>query len=432
MTAGTSPKTPEVANLLQSPLRAYIRSPLLRLLLAVALMNAAGNVFSSVLPDYLHNALHVSGEVRGALEFPRELPGFLQVFALGLLAGMSTQGAIVLSFFMGLVAFAGLSLGGISFTAFVVLMMLWSAGMHFYTPLRDALAMELAGPSRRGRVLGDTGAFRSVGLMIGTGLVWLSMSLMRTGYTGAFAAAGACMLLGIFVSAGRSGPRSASDGNRAARRPRFVFRRQYRLYYTLATLFGARKQIFLTFAPWLLVSAFGQRAPQLAAAMAVSAVLGLFSKPMFGNLIDKYGERTVLTGESILVFLLCLGYAAAPGALPASAAVPALYGLYVLDELLFSLSMARSTYLSRIVLSQGEMVPTLGLGGTMDHAVSMLIPGAAGLLWAGVGPWAVFVLAAVLAMVNLVFVRMIPAPGDPRLHPPGQVPRSTEFDGGLP
>jgi MFS family permease len=386
------------------------RSPMLRLLLAVALMNAAGNLFSSVMPDYLHNVLRVSGEVRGALEFPRELPGFLQVFILGLLAGVSTSRAIVLSFFLGLVAFVGLSFGTASFPAFVVLMMLWSAGMHMYTPLRDSLAIDLAGPGRKGRILGDIGAFRSAGLIVGTGLVWVTMNLLGTGYSGAYAAAAVCMLLGMVVSTGvRRPPQEPGVAPRAeARRRRLVFRKEYRLYYILAVLFGARKQIFLTFAPWLLVSGFAQKAPQLALAMGVSAVVGLFSKPMFGSLIDRYGERTVLTGESILVFVLCMCYAFAPGALPAGIAVLVLYGLYIVDELLFSLAMARTTYLSRIAVSPADMVPTLGLGGTMDHAVSMVIPAAAGILWVSAGYWSVFVLAAVLALVNLFFVRRIP------------------------
>jgi MFS family permease len=396
---------------LRERLTGLVGGPMFRLLLAVALMNAAGNIFSSVLPDYLHNVLRVGGETRGALEFPRELPGFLQVFLLGLMAGISTSRAIVLSFLMGAAAFAGLSLGVIPFPAFVALMMLYSAGMHLYGPLRDALAMELVAGGRRGRVLGDIGAFRSVGLILGTGLVWLAMTFLNTGYSGAYAAACVCMVLGMLASAGVREPRKAdgTGGEVRPRRRRLVFRRRYVLYYILAVLFGARKQIFLTFAPWLLVSCFQQKAPQLAVAMGISAVLGLFSKPMFGNLIDKFGERTVLTGESILVFLLCLGYSAAPELLPAGTAVLVLYALYVTDELLFSLSMARTTYLSRIVLSREDMVPTLGLGGTMDHLVSMLIPAGAGLLWVLVGPWSVFMLAALLALVNLAFVRRMPA-----------------------
>ena len=164
-------------------------------------------------------------------------------------------------------------------------------------------------------------------------------------------------------------------------------RRRYWLYYVLAVLFGARKQIFLTFAPWLLVSSYGQTASGLALAMGISAGLGLFSKPLFGTLIDKFGERAVLTWESVLVTLMCLGYAAAPCALAPASAVVLLYSLYILDELLFSLSMARTTYLSRIVSSDDELVPTLGMGGTLDHAVSMTVPVGAGLLWAMVGPW---------------------------------------------
>ncbi len=380
-----------------------------RLLVGVAIIAGANNVFTAIMPDFLHNVLRVGGEVRGALETPRELPGFLQVVLVGLVAGMPKGRSVSICFAAGVVSFVVLAFAGSSFAVFISAMILWSTGMHLYVPLRDALAMEVGGDRRRGWVLGTVGAWRSAGLMIGTAMVWLLMRAAGTGYQPAYLATAALLLAGTAISLTIprvDGDRPAGAG-RMGLRERFVLRRGYWLYYVLAVLFGARKQIFLTFAPWLLVSRFGQRAPDLALAMGAAALLGLFSKPLFGNLIDRHGERTVLTAESSLVFLLCLGYAFAPSLLARGAALAVLYALYVLDELLFSLSMARTTYLTRIAGCPADIVPTLGLGGTLDHAVSMLVPVGAGLLWVFAGPWSVFVLAALVALANLYFVRMM-------------------------
>ncbi|MDM7993031.1 MAG: MFS transporter [Candidatus Fermentibacter sp.] len=378
-----------------------------RMMIGVALMAAAGNVFSSVMPDFLFNVLRVGGETRGALEVPRELPGFLQVVLVGLVAGMARGRALSICFLAGVVSFLVLAVAGSSFAVFMACMLLWSAGMHLYVPLRDALAMDL-GPGRgRGWILGTVGAYRSAGLMLGTGIVWVVLGRIHGGFGAVYGAAAVVLALGFALT--MAIPRVRGDRTEGEPGPsmkeRFVLRREYRLYYILAILFGARKQIFLTFAPWLLVSLFDQKAPDLALAMGAAALLGLFSKPLFGDLIDRYGEKSVLTVESILVFAMCIGYAAAPSVLARGAALAVLYSLYVLDELLFSLSMARTTYLSRIARCSGDIVPTLGLGGTLDHAVSMLVPAGAGLLWAFLGPWSVFCLAAVVAAVNLVFVR---------------------------
>jgi nitrate/nitrite transporter NarK len=370
-------------------------------------MSAANTVFSSVMPDYLHNVLKVGGDVRGALEFPRELPGFLQVVLAGLVAGFAKRRSLLLCFAAGVAAFAGLALIPPSSVSFIALMILWSAGMHLYVPIRDAVAMELAPGSRRGWILGTVGAWRSVGLMLGTGAVWLAMRGFGGGFAPAYAGAAVMLAVGALLSLAVPGVASdrASGSSAPTLGERFVMRREYTLFYILATLFGARKQIFLTFAPWLLVSVYGQQAPDLALAMGVAAVLGLFSKPLFGDLIDRYGERRVLTVESVLVFLMCVTYAAAPTLLGRASALAVLYAVYVADELLFSLAMARSTYLARIASCSGDVAPTLALGGTLDHAVSMVIPAGAGLLWMTAGPWSVFALAALVAVANLLFVR---------------------------
>jgi len=291
--------------------------------------------------------------------------------------------------------------------------------MHTFMPLRDALAMELAGNERRGLVLGGVGAFRAIGLIVGTGLVWLVITRLELGFAALFLAAAAILAGGAVVCARL--PRVASDEPVAGARrsPLRLFvdllarRPEYRLYYLLCALFGARKQIFLTFAPWLLVSEYGQTAPQLALGFGISAAFGIALRPLLGRWIDWSGERAVILVESALVAAMCAAYAAVPLAAPRAVAVVVLYGLYVLDDILFFLYISRTTYLSRIARSLHEVAPSVALGGTIDHVASMLVPLGAGLLWIEVGPWSVFAAATVLALGNLAAALALPRRGAP-------------------
>lgn len=379
---------------------------LVKLLISVVLLGGASTVFMSVMPDYLSNALEVGGDVRGALEVPRELPGFLLVFIAGALVSIPRKKAITLIFTVGIVAFVGFAFFTSNLVTFVIFMMLWSSAMHAFIPVRDTAAIELAGKDKRGWVLGRVGAFRSLGLIVGTAIVWIVMDTLKADFQVTWITGALLLVPGLFIAA--SLPRSHSEEKACANARRFVFRKKYRLYYALCMLFGARKQIFLTFAPWLLVSVYHQKAPQLALAMGASALLGIFLKPFLGNLIDKFGERTILMADAILITVLSSAYASVPHLVSPVTALVLLYCFFVLDELLFSLSMARTTYLSSIIEVESEMVPTIGLGGTIDHIVSMAVPVLGGILWVSTGSWAVFAMAGVVAVITFFTVMRMP------------------------
>ncbi|MCK5036583.1 MAG: MFS transporter, partial [Candidatus Sabulitectum sp.] len=227
------------------------------------------------------------------------------------------------------------------------------------------------------------------------------LSQLNTGFKMTWIVGAILLVPGLLVSMRL--PSSIGEKERVTAK-RFVFRKKYRLFYALCMLFGARKQIFLTFAPWLLVSVYHQKAPQLALAMGASALIGIFLKPVFGKLIDKLGERTILMADAALILLLSTAYAVIPQIAGPGIALALLYCFFVMDELLFSLSMARTTYLSRIVENKSEMVPTIGLGGTIDHIVSMAVPVIGGILWMKVGPWSVFAMAGLVAAITFVTV----------------------------
>ncbi|MEA3265363.1 MAG: MFS transporter [Candidatus Fermentibacteria bacterium] len=378
-----------------------MKTSLVKLFVTVLLLGATSTIFMSVMPDYLSNELGVDGEVRGALEVPRELPGFLLVFIAGFLVRIRRKKAIAMVFLVGILAFLGLAFFTDSLLRFIFFMVIWSSAMHAFIPLRDTTAIELAGSGKRGWVLGRVGAYRSLGLILGTAVVWVFLSQLKTGFKVAWIVGAILLIPGVFVA--MKLPSSIGEKERGTAK-RFVFRKKYRLFYWLCMLFGARKQIFLTFAPWLLVSVYHQKAPQLALAMGASALIGIFLKPVFGKLIDKLGERTILMADAALILLLSSAYAVIPQIAGPAIALALLYCFFVMDELLFSLSMARTTYLSRIIENKSEMVPTIGLGGTIDHIVSMVVPVIGGILWMKVGPWSVFAMAGFVAAITFFTV----------------------------
>ena len=142
-------------------------------------------------------------------------------------------------------------------------------------------------------------------------------------------------------------------------RPRFVFRRRYWLYYVLAMLFGARKQIFITFGPWVLVRIFNQPAYIFAKLWIVASLLGIVVQPLLGRAIDRFGERSILMIDSFLVFLVCAGYGLSHGIAWREGALWLLYVCFVMDLLLFGVNMARSTYLAKIAERPEDVAPTL-------------------------------------------------------------------------
>jgi len=71
--------------------------------------------------------------------------------------------------------------------------------------------------------------------------------------------------------------------------------------------------------------------------------------------------------------------------------------------------LARATYLKKIALSDEDVSPTLSMGRTIDHMVSMFVPWLGGFVWTVMGYEYVFICGAVIAALNLLMTtRMKP------------------------
>jgi MFS family permease len=380
-------------------------NPQLRLFVAgTILAGMAGGIFETTFNNFLHDGFAIGADTRGMLEFPRETPGFLVALFAGLLFFVAETAIAALAAALIAVGMLGLAAWGAHWNSMLAFMVLWSVGAHLIMPVQSSIGMDLADRERKGRRMGQIYGAGVASGVLGCGLVWLGMRYGGAGYRFLFAAGGLAALAGAAVFARMRMPGAHLQ------RPKFVWHRRYWLYYVLAFLFGARKQIFITFGPWVLVRVFGQPAYVFAQLWIVSALIGMVFQPALGRAIDRFGERAVLIADAVLVFAVCLGYGLAHLLPVRAAALGLLFACYVADNLLFGVNMARSTYLSKIAVRPDHVAPTLALGISINHAVSMTIPAFGGLLWMRHGHSSVFLAAAGIAVLMLAFSLFVRVP----------------------
>lgn len=393
--------------MLATPTDSDMRRNIALMLAAAALVGLHIGLFESVFNNYLSEVHQLGSSQRGILEFPRELPGFLVAIFAGLLFLLSDTRAAAVAMLTLSAGLIGLGYFADSFGAMIGWMMLWSVGHHLFMPLEQSIAVSLSKDGQVGRRLGQIGAATTAATIVGAGVVWVGVDYLSISFTQFFTmAAIAGLLAGVVLWKMKVSLPSDTPEHVETQRPsfkeRFFFRREYGVYYLMSILFGARKQVFLTFGPWVLVKILGEPASTIAKLWMVSAILGIVFRPLLGRLIDRIGERPILVVDAALLALICIGYGVGPNLAWGSWGIRLAYTCFVLDQMLFAVGMARVSYLKRIAVDPKDLTPTLSLGVSIDHAVSMSLPALGGLIWLHYGYPAVFWLAAGISIVNMV------------------------------
>lgn len=370
-------------------------------LLAGLFAGIGAGINTSIFNNYLSDIFKLSENVRGFLEVPREAPGFFIMVILAVLSFFGDVRIAILGMAAAGLGMLGLGLLSPTFSVMIIWMMMYSLGTHMVMPVTPSIGMSLSRQEAFGARLGTVSAFSLSGSIIAYIYIFLGFNFMNMNYQTAFITGTVFYVFAAF-SLGMM-----KKGKPEVRKVKFVFRKRYLLYYVLAVISGARNQIFLTFAPWVLIKVFGVK-PQLFAILGmVVALVSIGTRKLIGRWIDRRGERFVLTLEAVLLFAICLGYAFSARIFPAGVAVIIIAGCYVIDNSMSAVEMARSTYVRKIAVDLSDVTPTLSTGVSLQHIASMVIPVFGGLLWTAVGYPAVFIAAAVIAFLNLVLSRKI-------------------------
>jgi len=340
----------------------------------------------------------------GFLEALRETPGFLTAFfaMLTMLIAAPRLGmGSLLIMGVGIGAYAWIVpianlLGGSALFTLMVTSVFWSVGFHSWSPIEGTLSLRFAPTAQTGRWLGWLRTSSAVGQLSLMGIALVLIRLLD--YEGMFFLAGCLILVGA-VLIGLTRDAGQANPSASFRERRFLLRPRYAVYYVLIFLQGARKQLFLMFAVWLLVR--GQGAPRelILSLMLVNQVLGLLTAPTMGRLVDRFGERATLAVSHAALFAVMFGYAFLRNTILLSI-------LYILDSLLFVGGIALTTYLNKIAPKE-DIRPTLTMGVTMNHIPSVLVPLIGGILWDRIGATTVFLMGAGFALASLVATQWV-------------------------
>jgi len=371
---------------------------------AAAFWLAAGiGVHESIFNNFLFDTFEITATARGLLEFPRELPGLLVVLTTGILARLAVTHVGVVGTLVFAAGMIGMAAVGGRYGAMVVMMIVGSTGMHMTMPVGTAVVLALTDENKRGTRIGQAGAIGTIGTILGTGFIWLFFDRADPQYRLGFLYAAGGGLLAAAMYALMYIPHLHQP------RARLVVRKKFGLYYLLSFLFGARKQIFITFGPWVLIRVYGESASGIAALLMTASIIGIAFKPLAGMAIDRFGERTVMIVDGIALAAVCLGYGYASGLTddPATAHFLACT-CFVCDNLLFALGTSRAVYVSRLTESHDEITSTLAMGVSINHIASMTIPAVAGMVWISLGYERVFLAAAILALVISAVSTFVP------------------------
>ena len=376
---------------------------------AMSLLSVAGGIFDTTSNNYYSETFNITAEQRGDLELPREFPGFMVAVVAGVLVFVAEAlvgaiaAALVAAGMLGLALFARRP---DQYANMLCLLVVWSTGTHLLMPVSQSLALVLADRSSEGEKLGKLGSVRSAATVVGCLIVWICFSALHTsfGVTFTIGAVAAALAAAVLLWLGRTMP-AGHHGPRAT----LVLRKRYTLFYVLSVLFGARKQIFITFGPWVLIRIYGAQPQTIAKLWIVATLLGVLLLPKIGRLIDRVGERTILTLDGAVMVAVCLTYGFAQDIVPAAAFLLAGCA-YVADQFLFGVQMARATYLSKIAHERRDISGALGLSTSIDHAVSIPIAMLGGRLWQLTGSHRpVFLVAAGVALLTALassFIRV--------------------------
>lgn len=370
--------------------------------LSVALWGVAFGCFQAVVNNYLTDIHDFSELERGWLEFFREMPGLLLVFMLAALHKAGNWKVMKTGALIACLGVAALMIpaGKVWVILFI---MIWSTGEHLMMPVRQALTMELAAPGKGGAALGLVSGTVNIGTVAGSlivaGIFFAAVDLL--GITGKLPVYDLVWLvIALLAGASLAAMMIPKNVDSPARRPRLYFNWKYKVFYALELFYGARKQIFLTFAPFVLVRVYGFDTALMAALFALAAGINIFAAPLVGKLTDKIGYRYVMIYDTVVLFFVCLFYGYAGSWFSKEVALWVVGINFLLDAVISTTSLATNLYVKDISDDRDELTSTLSTGISINHLVSIIAAPVGGWIWYKAGVGTLFAVAAVMALLN--------------------------------
>ncbi len=381
----------------------FWRRPVTLLFVMALTMPIAFNAWSALLNNFVIEVANFDGADIGLLHTVREIPGFLAVGVIAVILFVREQVLAMISLIMLGVATAVTawfpSLGGLLFVT-----LFSSIGFHYYETVNQSLQLQWLPKDRAPQVLGWLVAMGSAATAVVYGLIVLTWDRFDLSYNTVFmAAGGVTALLALFCLVAYPQFDAPTPQTK-----KLILRRRYWLYYALQFMAGARRQIFVVFAGFMMVEKFGFEVHELTGLYLINLMINIAAAPMLGKAVSVFGERRTLIFEYAG---LAIVFAAYGGIYWFGWGVVLAAILYVIDHVLFALALALKTYFQKIA-DPADIAPTAAVAFTINHIAAVFLPALLGLLWV-VSPGTVFALAAAMALISLALSLLIPRHPEP-------------------
>ena len=374
-------------------------------ILSVITFGLAYGLYKGVIDNYLAEIVGMSGFDKGVSEFFRELPGLLLIFILAVLYMFSAERIYKLGALFMLTGMAAQAAVPASRVLVILCIFVYSLGDHMQLGMRNTLSLQYARDGRNGEALGLQHAAQQIGTLAGYLIIIGTFFFVKASpelYRMVFAVSSGIIGLG-FLSSLRISGASATDEHKR----RFYFRKKFTKYYMLEVFYGARKQVFFTFGPYVLVLFYGANAMTISALFAVSSVCGFFASPAVGKIIDKVGYKTVMIADTLILVVVCFFYGFAHHIFPMHVAFIVCCVNYILDSIISLASMASNVYVQAISDCSDEVRATISTGVSVNHLITIFIALFGGWIWKTLGIETLFVLSAVLGLCNSAYAATI-------------------------
>jgi len=374
-------------------------------LLSVLITGVSYGLYKGMLDNFMAEIVGMNEADRGVTEFFRELPGVMLVFILAVFYMFSVEtmykaGAVIM--LLGMTMHAALPATKV-FTTLAICM--YALGEHIQMGMKSTLTLKYTKGNNGGSALGVQNAVSQIGTLAGYIVIIAAFSLASDGqpYTFFFVCAAVLAGLSMLCSMRISG-RSETDSSKR----RFYFSRKYTKYYMLEMFYGARKQVFITFGPYVLIMMYGAGTAVISLLFAVSAVACFFASPIVGRIIDRIGYKTVMVADTLILVIVCFCYGFAHHIFPRDIAFVICCVNYLLDAVISLSSMATNVYVRDLAEGNPEEVKaTISTGVSINHVITIFIALFGGWVWQVLGIELLFIVSAVLGLLNSAYAATI-------------------------
>lgn len=267
-----------------------------------------------------------------------------------------------------------------------------SFGFHYYETTNQSLTLQYFDKNTSPWVFGKQRSFAAAS-NIGIGIFIYFLAPIFN-YTKIYLIIG-----GFIIATGIWGfSQNPADQNIIPQRKKMILRKKYWLFYFLTFIAGARRQIFIAFAVFLMVKKFQFTVQEITVLFMINNFVNYFLSPLIGKSIIRFGERKVLSLEYFSLIFIFIAYAFVQSKMLVAV-------LYILDHIFFNFAIAIRTYFQKVG-DPRDIAPSMAVGFTINHIAAVFLPAIGGLLWM-VDYRIPFIAGAVLSIASLIAVQKI-------------------------